>query len=380
MDGRALTFVLAASLLVVGVACRCGPDARGRGRSRRGAATTTGLSRRSRRSRRRRPPTPAVRFDLAIVLQWAARSREATGVFESTRGTEAPEYVLSAMTRAYRDQQRWTEAAALATEGGRRFPGSAEWPLATRLAEAGAALGVGDSFAALRAYLAARQLAPDDTGLQSEVSGLLVKLGCAVCRGPPRRGTRSGNRSPRGRGAGQPGHDDSRPRSRASLRPDRRGARAPRVAAGHRHDGLSARRRPRPPPAERPRGGAPRSRALDGRRGRGDRLAHRRASSGVRQAGGGRRPARAEAPGRGAHRVRGCARRRPAVALRPCGALLRAARGRARERRAGAGRRDGGGGRTEDVAGRVAGACGQLGLARSAGTRRDRPLLRRRQP
>ena len=54
-----------------------------------------------------------------------------------------------------------------------------------------------------------------------------------------------------------------------------------------------------------------------------------------------RRPAEARTD------VRGRARRRPAVAFRPCGALLRAARGRACERRAGAGRRDGGGGRTK---------------------------------
>ena len=129
------------------------------------------------------PSDTGVRFDLAVVLQLAGRSREATDVFESTRASEAPEYVLSAMTRAYRDQHRWTDAAALAVEGGRRFPGSAEWPLATRLVEGGAALAAGDSFAALRAYLAARQLAPDDTGLQGEVSGILVRLGAPFAAG-----------------------------------------------------------------------------------------------------------------------------------------------------------------------------------------------------
>ncbi len=129
------------------------------------------------------PSDTGVRFDLAVVLQWAGRSREATEVFESTRATEAPEYVLSAMTRAYRDQQRWADAAALAVEGGSRFPSSTEWPLAKRLAEGGVALEAGDSFAALRAYLAARQLAPDDTGLQSEVSGILVRLGAPFAAG-----------------------------------------------------------------------------------------------------------------------------------------------------------------------------------------------------
>jgi biofilm PGA synthesis protein PgaA len=129
------------------------------------------------------PFDTGVRFDLAVVLQWAGRSREATDVFDSTRGTEAPEYVLSAMTRAYRDQKRWNDAAALTVEGGRRFPGSAEWPLAARLVEGDAALEAGDSFAALRAYLAARQLAPGDTGLQSEVSGILVRLGAPFAAG-----------------------------------------------------------------------------------------------------------------------------------------------------------------------------------------------------
>ena len=63
------------------------------------------------------------------------------------------------------------------------IPQSVEWSLATRLVEGGAALAAGDSFAALRAYLAARQLAPDDTGLQSEVSGILVQIGAPFAAG-----------------------------------------------------------------------------------------------------------------------------------------------------------------------------------------------------
>ena len=129
------------------------------------------------------PSDTGVRFDLAVVLQWAGRSREATDVFEGTRATQAPEYVLSAMTGAYRDQQRWADAARLAAEGGRRFPESAEWPLAARLAEAGAALEAGDSYAALRAYLAARLLAPDDDRLRREVSGILVQVGAPFAAG-----------------------------------------------------------------------------------------------------------------------------------------------------------------------------------------------------
>jgi biofilm PGA synthesis protein PgaA len=129
------------------------------------------------------PAETGVRFDLAVVLQWAGRSREATDVFESMPGNEAPEYVLSAVARAYRDQQRWADAAGVAAEGRARFPGSAEWPLATKLVEGGIALQDGDRFGALRAYFAARQLAPNDTGLQSEISGILVGLGAPFTAG-----------------------------------------------------------------------------------------------------------------------------------------------------------------------------------------------------
>src|SRR6185312_13319 len=129
------------------------------------------------------PSDAGVRFDLAVVLQWAGRSREATEVFENMRGTEAPEYVLSTMTGAYRDQQRWTDATVVAAEGSRRFPSSVEWPIAARLAEAGAALQAGDSFAALRAYLAARLLAPDDERLRRDVSGILVRSGAPFAAG-----------------------------------------------------------------------------------------------------------------------------------------------------------------------------------------------------
>ncbi len=129
------------------------------------------------------PSDTGVRFDLAVVLQWAGRSRDATDVFESTHGTEAPEYVVSAMTLAYRQQLRWANASRLAAEGVRRFPQSAEWPLTARIIEGGAALEAGDSFAALRAYLQARQLAPNDTNLQREVSGILVRIGAPFAAG-----------------------------------------------------------------------------------------------------------------------------------------------------------------------------------------------------
>ena len=129
------------------------------------------------------PSDTSLRLDLAVVLQWSGQSREATDVLESLRATDAPEFVLVAMARAFRDQQRWTDAARLAAEGARRFPQNAEWPLAARLAEAGAAVEAGDLFAALRAYLAASLLAPDDEHLRREVSGVLVQLGAPFAAG-----------------------------------------------------------------------------------------------------------------------------------------------------------------------------------------------------
>ena len=182
MNGRAIVYILAASLLVgtVGTAAaqtrEAAVEAARRGEYDAAIAALQALARAA-------PSDIGVRLDLAVVLQWAGHSREATDAFESTPATEVPEYVLSAMTRAYRDQQRWADAARLAAQGGRRFPESAEWPVAARLAEAGAALDAGDSYAALRAYLAAQRLAPDDEGLRREVSGILVQIGAPFAAG-----------------------------------------------------------------------------------------------------------------------------------------------------------------------------------------------------
>jgi biofilm PGA synthesis protein PgaA len=182
VKGRALVCVLAASLLVGAVGSvaaqtrEAAVEAARRGEYDAAISALRALAQAA-------PSDTGVRFDLAVVLQWAGRHREATDVFESTRATEAPEYVLSAMTRAYRDQQRWADAAKLSAEGGSRFPASAEWPLAARLAEAGAALQAGDLYAALGAYLAAAALAPDDESLGREVSGILVRIGAPFAAG-----------------------------------------------------------------------------------------------------------------------------------------------------------------------------------------------------
>ena len=45
------------------------------------------------------------------------------------------------------------------------------------------ALAAGDTFAALRAYLHAAELAPDDAGIAREVSGILVRLGAPFAAG-----------------------------------------------------------------------------------------------------------------------------------------------------------------------------------------------------
>ena len=238
-DGRALVCVLAASLLFASVGIVAAQTREAAVESARRGEYDTAISQLQALAQAA-PSDTGVRFDLAVVLQWAGRFRDATDVFESTHGAEAPEYVVSAMTLAYRQQQRWANAATLAAEGARRFPQSAEWPLATRIVEGGAALEAGDSFAALRAYLEARQLAPDDTQLQSEVSGILVQARCPVRGWPARRGTRSRNRGASGGGARQPGHGYSRFGSRASLRPDRCGTRTARVTHCRRQSVVAA--------------------------------------------------------------------------------------------------------------------------------------------
>ncbi len=182
MDNRALAYVVATSLLVGRAGIAAAQTREAAVESARLGAYDTAIAQLQALARAA-PSDIAVQFDLAVVLQWAGRPREATDVFEGASATEAPEYVLSAVTRAYRDQQRWADAARLAGEGARRFPGRVEWPLAARLAEAGASGEAGDSYAALRAYLAARLLAPDDERLRREVSGILVQVGAPFAAG-----------------------------------------------------------------------------------------------------------------------------------------------------------------------------------------------------
>src|SRR5437660_11076357 len=73
------------------------------------------------------PNDPLVAFDLAVILTWRNRSREATDAFERARAAEPPEYVLRPIIRAYRDQKRFAEAERWAREARQRFPSDATW-------------------------------------------------------------------------------------------------------------------------------------------------------------------------------------------------------------------------------------------------------------
>ena len=380
MDNRALVYVVATSLLVGSASIvaaqtrEAAVEAARRGEYDTAISSLQALARAA-------PSDTGVQFDLAVVLQWAGRSREATDVFESMRATEAPEYVLSAMTRAYRDQQRWTDAARLAAEGSRRFPESVEWPLAARLAEAGAALEAGDSYAALRAYLAARLLAPDDERLRREVSGILVQVGAPFAAGLHTAGRDPGIEA----------------RQAAAL--VNQATAIPALDPAHRFDRIDAALARLESLLANARAASPPDDGLVVRL-RGDRVVALRDRerwldvvgevAALRQEGRPIPPYIREAEADALLALRRPSEARAAyedvLAAEPqsrsarVGLFFALLEERARERRAGAGRRDGGGGRAEDVARRVAGAGGQLGLARRAGARGHRALLRRRVP
>ena len=131
------------------------------------------------------PSDTATAFDLAVVLEWAGRPREATDVFERTGVAEPPEYVLGAMVRAYRTDRRWAEAGALAAQGARRFPENLQWPLAGWMVRGDEAVASGDAFARAR-------------------------------RVPPRGATRPGRRGDRRRGERHPGAPGCAVRRRAA--------------------------------------------------------------------------------------------------------------------------------------------------------------------
>ncbi len=71
---------------------------------------------------------PLLAYDLAVILTWVNRPREATDAFERAGTGEAPAYVLAPIVRAYRDQKRFAEAERWAREGERRYPIDSTWP------------------------------------------------------------------------------------------------------------------------------------------------------------------------------------------------------------------------------------------------------------
>jgi biofilm PGA synthesis protein PgaA len=117
-------------------------------------------------------------YDLAVILTWAKRPREATDVFEHVDPeADVPEYVLLAMTRAYWDQHRYEAALRLARRGRGAFPANREWAKLEGLISGEAADRAGDLYSALRAYAEARQVLPDDVDLRKAEAGVLTQLG-----------------------------------------------------------------------------------------------------------------------------------------------------------------------------------------------------------
>jgi Flp pilus assembly protein TadD len=153
------------------------------------------------------PDDPLVAFDLAVILTWENRSREATEAFERARGAEPLEYVLGPVIRAYRDQKRFKEAERWAREGVRLYPFDATWSkmLGLVLADQGRtseaievlkpwaavqpedpevwlALGYasqrsGDRYATLRNYGQALRLQPKNSEARQAMADALSELG-----------------------------------------------------------------------------------------------------------------------------------------------------------------------------------------------------------
>ena len=121
--------------------------------------------------------SPETAFDLAVILIWAKRPKEATDMFERTNSTEAREDVLLAVTRAYWDQRRYDEGERLAREGLKRFPDHVEWVKLIGLIGGEAAERSGDLFGALRQYEDARRKLPADSDLAAASAGVLGRVG-----------------------------------------------------------------------------------------------------------------------------------------------------------------------------------------------------------
>jgi len=150
---------------------------------------------------------PMVAFDLAVILTWAKRPREAVEAFEHAANVEVPEFVLAPMVGAYRDLKRFPEAEKLAREGGKRLPFDATFAKLLGLvladqdrikealevlqpwrelqpedAEVWLALGYAslrakDRFGTLRNYGLALRLQPQNQEAAQAMAGVLAELG-----------------------------------------------------------------------------------------------------------------------------------------------------------------------------------------------------------
>jgi biofilm PGA synthesis protein PgaA len=153
------------------------------------------------------PSDKRVAFDLAVILTWVGRPREATDAFERAGAAEPPQYVLGPIIRAYRDQKRFKEAERWAYEAAKRYPLDPTWIKLRGLvladqgktkesiallqpwagvypsdAEMWLALGYasqrsGDRFATLRNYGHALRLQPENREAAEAMAGALSEMG-----------------------------------------------------------------------------------------------------------------------------------------------------------------------------------------------------------
>jgi tetratricopeptide (TPR) repeat protein len=105
-----------------------------------------------------------VAADLATLLQQDGKPGDAAAVFEQAAIAAPPDYALLAISRAYRDLNRYADAERLARQGMHRFPDQTVWPLLLSLvlSDSGRphdALALLDQPAALRAPVVDRLMA-----------------------------------------------------------------------------------------------------------------------------------------------------------------------------------------------------------------------------
>ncbi len=105
--------------------------------------------------RQTQPGDAAIAFDALAVLGWAERDGEAVALAERTPLDQAPAYVLEAVAKAYRNQQRFAPAVTIYRGALERFPGDLPFALGLiyALADAGELEAAEQEAAALRQTL-----------------------------------------------------------------------------------------------------------------------------------------------------------------------------------------------------------------------------------